>query len=602
VSAAILSESDLVAASRALASASADPIALQKLGRRIARAVSNGQFADRRVRIAVLSSFLVDMLVDALSSCLLARGIAAEFRLAPYGVIAADVMSDHSITIGCDAVLILPTYRDLLHRPTAGCTHEDADQAASREANNWQELWRRIGDVPIVQISFGPPPSRPLADADGFNPGGFLRFIRDVNRKLADASPSRVALVDAEALAARIGPEWNNLGTYVLCKQPFGISALAEVGNSLAAAVCGLFGKARKVLVLDLDNTIWGGVVGDVGVQGIAIGSETSEGEAFAALQLYARDLAARGVILAVCSKNTEESAREPFRKHSGMVLREHDIACFVANFEDKATNLRAIARALNVGLDSLVFVDDNPVERAWVMRELPEVAVIDLPKDPALYCSAIERAQLFPLHRITAEDLGRSQSYQSRAIVAQAQATGGDIAEFLQSLEPVVVLEPVAPSSLERMVQLIAKTNQFKLNPRTFTSEELVALSAGVFAIRFRDRLQDYGIVAVVVTTIENEELLILNWVMSCRIFCRRVEHATLELLQTHARAHHKSTLRAHFKPSSKNGVARDVLMELGFNIDASGDYILFASRASATAPHFMRIEQNQPLRGEQS
>lgn len=598
----VLSDDDLLAASRALTGGSADPVELQKLGKRIARAVSNGRLADRRMRIAVLSSFLVDMLVDALSACLLARGIAAEIISAPYGVVAADVLSDHSITRGCDVVLILPTYRDLMHRPGLGCTLDDADQAASHEADNWQDLWRQVGDVPVVQLSFGPPPARPLAEADGFRPGGLLRFIRDVNRKLADSAPGRVALVDAEALAARIGPEWNDLGTYLICKQPFAISAMAEVGNTLAAAVAGLFGKARKVLVLDLDNTIWGGVIGDVGVQGITIGRETAEGEAFVEVQQLARDLAARGVLLAVCSKNAEEIAREPFQRHTGMVLREQDIACFIANFQDKATNLRTIARALNVGLDSLVFVDDNPVERAWVQRELPEVAVIDLPEDPARFCAAIERAQLFPLHLITEEDLGRSRSYQSRAVVTQAQAAGGDISEFLRSLEPVVVVEAVGPGSLERLVQLIAKTNQFKLNPRTFTAEELVALGAGVFAIRFRDRLQDYGIVAVVVTTIENDELRILNWVMSCRVFSRRVEHATLELLLSRARGSGALTLRASFKPSPKNGVARDLLVELGFERDAGGDFTLIASREGAITPHFIRIESSQPVRGEQS
>jgi FkbH-like protein len=602
VSEAVPSDDDLLAASRTLSSASADPVELQKLGRKIARAVSSGRLADRRMRIAVLSSFLVDMLIDALSSCLLARGIAAEIVSAPYGVIAADVLSDQSITRGCDVVLILPTYRDLMSRPGLGCTLEEADQAASREADNWQELWRRVGDVPVVQLSFGPPPARQLADADGFRPGGLLRHIRDVNRKLADAAPGRVALVDAEALAARIGPDWNDLGTYLVCKQPFGISAMAEVGNSLAAAVAGLLGKARKVLVLDLDNTLWGGVIGDVGVQGIAIGRETSEGEAFVEIQQLAHDLAARGVILAICSKNAEEIAREPFRMHTGMVLREQDIACFIANFQDKATNLRAIAQALNVGLDSLVFVDDNPIERAWVKRELPEVAVIELPEDPARYCAAIERAQLFPLHRITEEDLGRSKSYQSRAVVAQAQATGGDVSEFLRSLEPVVALEAVGPSSLERLVQLIAKTNQFKLNPRTFTAEELVALVPGVFAIRFRDRLQDYGIVAVVVTAIENDELRILNWVMSCRVFSRRVEHATLELLLGRAHETGVLMLRAPFKPSPKNAVARDLLVELGFERDAGGDFTMFAARASAIPPHFMRIESSQTVRGEQS
>jgi FkbH-like protein len=252
--------------------------------------------------------------------------------------------------------------------------------------------------------------------------------------------------------------------------------------------------------------------------------------------------------------------------------------------------------------LDALVFVDDNPVERAWVLRELPEVAVIDLPEDPALYCSAIERAQLFPLHRVTAEDLGRNRSYQARAVVAQAQGTSGDVTEFLRSLEPVVVLEPVNPSSLERIVQLIAKTNQFKLNPRTFTSKELVAYGAGVFAIRFRDRLQDHGIVAVVVTKVEDDELLILNWVMSCRVFSRRLEDATLELLQTHARESDLSSLRAHFKALPKNGVARSMLMELGFQQDAAGDLIMLASQEPAIRTHFMRIEKSQPVLGEQS
>jgi FkbH-like protein len=598
----VASEDELLAESRALTSASPDPFLLQKLGRRIARAVSGGRFAERRIKVAVLSSFLVEMLVDALTTCLLARGIAADIVTAPYGVIAADLLSGKSIALGCDAVVILPTYRDLMHRPTLGCSSEAADQAAAREADIWQALWHHVGNAAVVQLSFGPPPNRPLADADGFRPGGFLRFIRDVNRRLADAAPNRVALVDAEALAVRIGPDWNDMGTYFLCKQPFGIAALAEVANSLAAATCGLLGKGRKVLVLDLDNTIWGGVVGDVGVQGITVGIETAEGEAFVAIQRFARDLAARGVILAVCSKNDEINAREPFHKHSGMVLHEDDIACFVANFEDKATNLRRIAETLNVGLDALVFVDDNPVERAWVLRELPEVAVVDLPDNPALYCSAIERAQLFPSHRITEEDLGRNQSYKAKSAVAKAQATSGNVTEFLQSLEPVVVLESVNIGSLERVVQLIAKTNQFKLNPRSFTSEELIGLGAGVFALRFRDRLQDYGIVAVVVTNIEEGELVILNWVMSCRVFSRRLEHATLELLQNHARASGLLGLRAHFKASPKNGVARSTLAELGFELDLSGDFTMFVSQETATTPHFMRIEKSQSIPGERS
>lgn len=573
----------LHAAARTATFALPDPVLIQNLGRKIRRAITEGHFAESRFKIAILGSFLTDMLADALAACLLARGIAADIVSTPYGVIAADILSDNSITRGCDLALILPTYRDLVNRPPAACTRDQADQAASQEAANWLELWRHVGQIPIVQLSFGPPPIRVLADADGFQPGGFLRFIRDVNRNLADAAPTRVALVDAEALAGRIGPDWNALPTYFVCKQPFGISALAEIANSLAAASAALLGKACKVLVLDLDNTIWGGIVGDVGATGIVIGNESAEGEAYVAVQTFARDLSARGIILAVCSKNNEEIAREAFRKNPGMVLREEDIACFIANFDDKATNLRRIAQQLNVGLDALVFIDDNPVERDWVMRELPEVTVVDLPADPALYCAAIERAQAFPVSRITAEDLGRNKSYQSRAVVALAQETAGNLLEFLQSLEPVVVTEAVGPASLERIVQLVAKTNQFKLNPRTFTAEEIVAFGAGVFAIRFRDRLQDYGIVAVVVTTVQNEELRILNWVMSCRVFCRRLEYETLAMLRTHAQSHAVSVIRAPFTASAKNGVARSVMLELGFAVDEAGDFIMDISQQIA-------------------
>lgn len=570
------SEQDLVAASRALGTGPADPVQLQRLGRSIARAISRGQFADRKIKIAVLSSFLTDMLREALSACLLARGIAAEIVSAPYGVIATDLLSGDSITRSCDLVAILPTFRDLIHRPKPGCTRQEAIDASLLEVQYWQQLWQRIGSRPIVQLSFGPASVHPLSNADGFAPGGLLRFMRDVNRTLADDAPNNVALLDAEALAARVGRGWNDPPTYFVCKQPFAIGALTEIANSLAATIAGLLGKARKVLVLDLDNTLWGGVVGDVGLQGIVVGRESAEGEAFVAIQEFARDLAARGIILAVCSKNNEEIAREPFRSHSGMILRESDIACFVANFEDKATNLRRIAQTLNVGLESLVLVDDNPVERAWVARELPDVAVVDLPEDCALYVDAIERAQLFPVHRVTAEDLGRNQSYHSRDVVARVQEAGGDVSQFLRSLDPVVIREEVGPGSLERIVQLIAKTNQFKLNPRTFTADEIVAFGEGVFAIRFRDRLQDYGIVAVAVTAVAADELRILNWVMSCRVFSRELEHATLGLLQEYARTKGIRTLRAPFVLSAKNSVARDMMTALGFAIDNNDDLVL--------------------------
>jgi FkbH-like protein len=587
----IFLEQELLAGCRDIQGDAVDPMVVQRLGRRIAKAISAGRFADTKIRVAVLSSFLSDMLCDALSALLLARGIPAEIVAGPYGAIATDLLAEDSIAKNADVVVILPTHRDVAFAPALGCSHAEAHEAARREVEHWTALWKRVLQ-PLVQLSFDPPPARTLFEGDGFQPGGLLRHVRLVNQMLAEEAPPRAVLVDAEALAGRVGTEWHDARTYFLCKQPFAPSAAPEIAGTLAAAVAGLCGKARKVLVLDLDNTLWGGVVGDVGLEGLALGKETPEGEAHVALQTYAKNLAARGIILAVCSKNAEETAREPFRTHSGMALKEQDIACFVANFEDKAANLRRIAEALNVGLDSLVFVDDNPVERAWVKQELPEVLVIDLPDDVALYCEAIERAKPFPLHRVTAEDLGRNASYRARAAVMEAQANTNDMGAFLQALAPVAHVEAVAPGSLDRIMQLLAKTNQFKLNPCLPTLEEVTSNPEGVFAIRLVDRLQDYGIVAVAVARIEQGEAVIVNWVMSCRVFARRLEQATLGLLREFAAKRGAGTIRVSFQLSSKNAVARDALMTLGFVADDAGNLVVPVVPAEEPLPHFMRIE----------
>jgi FkbH-like protein len=588
----VLPDQELAAECRDIRIGTHDPMLIERLGRRLSKAIAAGRFAESKLRVAVLSSFLTDMLADSLAALLLARGIPAETVRAPYGSIATDILSAHSVTRDCHLVFILPTHRDLSFAPPRGCSLAEADAAVDREAAFWSGLWKGISQ-PIVQLTFDPPPFRSLAEAEGFAPGGVLRHVRQVNHKLGEMAPANVALVDAEALAGRIGAEWHDLRTYQLCKQPFAPSAIPEIADSLAAAAAGMLGKARKVLVFDLDNTLWGGVVGDVGLEGIVLGKETAEGEAFVALQAYARDLATRGVILAVCSKNDEAVAREPFRAHSGMVLKEDDIACFVANFEDKVTNLKRIARTLNVGLDALVFVDDNPVERAWVAQQLPEVLVVDLPDDASQYCSAIERAKPFPMNRLTAEDLGRNVSYRARASVLEAQGDAVDMGSFLRGLEPVAYVEAVTAASLDRIVQLLAKTNQFKLNPSLLTAAEVSAKADGVFALRFRDRLQDYGIVAVVVAEAEQDDVVIRNWVMSCRVFSRRLEHATLELIRDFAMGKGARRIRAPFKLSSKNAVARDALAELGFESDQAGNLVIATEPAGEPMPHFIRIER---------
>jgi FkbH-like protein len=576
----------LSAALRALPTGDADSDALQRLGRRVRRAVAAGDLG-KPIRIRIVSSFMVDMLADALAASLLRRGIVAELDLAPYGALPTGLIGQTSQP-DCDLLMLLPTHRDLMQTPDLQADRDAAARAAEQEADFWAGFWP--SDRPVVQLTFDPPAFRAAAEADGFTPGGTLNHVRAVNQRLAERAGSNVALVDAEALAMQVGRDWHSGRTYALCKQPFANEAMTEVSEALAAAVAGVTGRGRKVLVLDLDNTVWGGVIGDVGLEGLVLGMETAEGEAFVALQRYAQALSRRGVILAVCSKNNDAIARSAFGGHSGMVLQADDIACFMANFEDKATNIRRIAETLNVGLDSLVFVDDNPVERAWVKDQLPEVLVIDLPEDPAGYVEAIEKAHPFPLHRLTAEDVGRNRSYLARAKVAEAAGSAGDIDSFLAGLEPRATCAPLAPENADRVVQLIGKTNQFKLNPTTWAADALRADGVGVLALSLADRMQDYGIVAVAVTRAEGSDLIVEQWVMSCRVFSRRLEHAMLELLGRSAAEHGCARIVLPFTPSAKNGVARDFLTALGF-VEADGGRLVIYVDTPPTAPHHMTI-----------
>lgn len=585
------SQLTLLQACRQAASPRTSYAQLQKLGKQVRREIQGGNLGTP-IRVAILSSFLVDIVADVLPALFYGHGLVAEFAVGPYGGIATEILGGGATLSGkTDLTLILPSHRDLAHFPALGATTQEAQAEAQREAATWKGLWDKLA-MPVVQVSFDPPPLRALGELDGFLPGGALHHVRAVNQLLGAALPARAALVDGEALAGRIGGDWHDAAIYHLCKQPFGTNAVAEIADTLAATAAGLLGKSRKVLVLDLDNTLWGGIIGDAGLNGIVLGKETAEGEAFVEIQNYAQVLSRRGIVLAVCSKNDERNAREPFRDHPAMVLREDDIACFVANFEDKATNLRRIAQALNVGLDSMVFLDDNPVERAWVAGQLPEVLVVDLPDDPAGYAAALERAKPFMLPRITSEDTVRNDSYRARTQTIKQMDASGDMDSFLVSLQQVAVREPVGPASLDRIVQLIGKTNQFKLNPSTFSADEIEANRDGVFAVRFKDKLQDYGITAVAVTRSEDDALRIQNWVMSCRVFSRRLENATLELIRGHATGLGLKQIVLNYQPSAKNGLVAEVLEKLGFSGPASGGrFVLDLAAEPPTVRHHIAL-----------
>jgi len=348
-------------------------------------------------------------------------------------------------------------------------------------------------------------------------------------------------------------------------------------GDLVARIAAAQRGRSYKCLVLDLDNTIWGGVVGDDGVEGLVLGQGSAAGEAFVAFQEYAHQLSQRGVILAVCSKNTEAIALAPFASHPEMILTRSAFAAFVANWSDKAANLRAIAAQINIGLDALVFADDNPFERNLVRRELPAIAVPELPEDPAFYAQCLADAGYFESVLVTGEDLARAGQYQANAQRDVARQSTSDLPTYLKSLEMHMQAGPFDSIGQARITQLINKTNQFNLTTRRYTEQDVRAMTTDpdivTFQVRLTDKYGDNGMIAVVIAKPVKQELMIDTWLMSCRVLGRQVEHATLNLLMGEARKRGYQAVAGEFRPTEKNALVRDHYAGLGFKADGSGE-----------------------------
>ncbi len=327
------------------------------------------------------------------------------------------------------------------------------------------------------------------------------------------------------------------------------------------------------MLVLDLDNTLWGGVIGDDGVNGIALGKGHPAGEAYCAMQCYALRLKERGVILAVCSKNDEVNALAPFQEHVDMVLKRSDIACFVANWNDKASNLRQIASQLNIGTDALAFVDDSPFERNLIRQEMPEVMVPELPQDPAFYVECIAQSGYFEALSITAEDRERAGQYRANLVRESLRANATDLEGYLDSLAMEMVWRRFDYAGLQRVVQLINKTNQFNLTTKRYSEADIRSLMSDgnllTWQMRLKDRFGDNGVIAILIARSPgNGDLDLDTWLMSCRVLGRQVEEAALNLVVEDARRLGIRRIIGLYRPTEKNGMVKDMYQRLGFSL----------------------------------
>lgn len=524
------------------------------------------------LRVGIIGTWTTSAFVSLFKLAAARVGIAAEVYEAPFGQYFNETLDAGSPLFGFrpQALILCPDHRAL----GVPSYSDDLEGIVDASVQRWSGVWkaaRQVAPVTIVQHSFAVPGGDWLGHLASGLDGSRRSISMEINRRLAlRAADEDVGLVDVDALAARFGKDvWFDDRNWHLAKVALAPAALPLLAQHTAAVLASRLGLSRRCLVLDLDNTLWGGVIGDDGVGGLTLG-EGPQGEAFVDFQQAIKELSTRGIVLAVCSKNELQTAQEPFVSHPEMVLKLDDIAAFAANWRSKSENLVEIARTLNLGLDALTFVDDNPYERSQVRQALPQVDVLTLPEDPTGYRRALEEYPFFEPPGLTAEDRTRAQQYQGRARAEALRQSVGSLEEYQASLGMVATIGPIDDANMARVVQLINKTNQFNVTTRRRNRAEVEVLLAqsGVehFWVRLRDRFADHGLIGVVIATFGDDCLEIDTLLMSCRVIGRGVEEVMRDELIERARRRRCAELRGVYLPTPRNKPVSELFERLGF------------------------------------
>ena len=563
----------------------------------------------KNVRLAVLGSSTLAHLLPGIRAAGLRRGIWIDTYENDYGQYLQELSETDSPlhTFKPNAVLIaLDTYH-LTAGVTSGMDADTAEAALIERQDRIKDVWHLARDAfrcPIIQQAALPVHLNVLGNNEHRLPGSRAWFTARLNvalRAMAEQEGVDILAVDDQAARDGIG-KWHDAGLWHRSKQEVSPTASPLYGDLVGRWLAAKQGRSYKCLVLDLDNTVWGGVIGDDGLEGIVIGQGSALGEAYTAFQEYARELSRRGVILAVCSKNDEANALEPFERHPEMVLKRGDIACFVANWSNKADNIRQIAQELNIGLDSLCFIDDNPFERNLVRQELPMVAVPEVSDDPTGYPVALADAGYFEGLAVTDEDRERTSQYQGNKARDALKAAVTDLPSYLRGLEMQLVWKRFDKLGQQRIVQLINKSNQFNLTTKRYTDEDIVAVMADPDAfglqLRLTDRFGDNGIIAIIVgRLLANKDLYIDTWLMSCRVLGRQVEPTTLNLIAQTATELGARRLVGEYIPTKKNAMVKDHYARLGFTVmetdEAGGNRNILDLAAFTPAETFIHVTE---------
>lgn len=530
-----------------------------------------------RKKIAVLGGSTTDDIVTSAELFLLNFGIEAEFYQSEYAQFWEDGV------FGCekleafkpDLIYVCTSLCNLRYRSDPALTKEQVEEIFSEQYGRFETLWEKLGrfHCPVIQNNFEAPPYSLMGNMDAWDFRGLGYFVNRMNLKFAEYAQEHESfyLLDLNRAAAEYGLDgWHDRSYWYMYKYMCARNAIPSLAYRLALIVKSVYGKNRKLLALDLDNTLWEGIVGDDGAENLGIGQETGTAQAYYEFQQYAADLKKLGVVLTVCSKNEEENALAGLNHPEG-VLRPEDFALIKANWEPKDVNLFDTADQLGLLTSAIVFADDNPAERERVRQSIPDAAVPELTAVDR-YIREISKGGYFEPTSISADDLKRNEMYRQNAQRTQLAAQTADYGEYLKSLEMRAEIGAFKPMYIQRITQLTNKSNQFNLTTRRYTQSEMEQIADSDRYVtlygKLTDRFGDNGVVSVIVGEKDGEKLNIDLWLMSCRVLKRDMELAMLDELVKQAKKNGISKLIGVYIPTAKNKMVKNFYPDvLGFS-----------------------------------
>lgn len=530
------------------------------------------------VRIAILGGSSTQEIKSILELFLLAHGIQPVLYESEYDRYYEEVVFHDSelFEFKPDIVFVHITWHNVLQFPEILDDKARVDALAQHQLQRFVGFWETIHrdlKAVIIQNNFDFPRVRMLGNLEFSHVYGRMNYLHRLNAEFAAYAETHLYLIinDILYLSARVGlDQWFDHNYWYSYRMALSPAATVQIAQNVANITNAIYGKTKKCLVLDLDNTLWGGVIGEDGLRNLKLGQGDPLGEAYSNFQRYLKDLQKRGVLLAACSKNNPETAKQGFL-HPDSILKLDDFSVFKANWNPKPMNIRAIASELNLGVESLVFVDDDPVERASVATQVPGVAVPNVGSDVCFFPEILEREGFFEPVRITADDRQRHQWYVLNAQRSGFESDFKTHEEFLASLQMTAEIGPFTPLYQERITQLINKTNQFNLTTRRYTSREVEEITGHPDFISFYGRLSDKfgdnGLVSVIIGRIRKDVLEVDTWLMSCRVIKRGMEYAMWDALVEACVERGIRTIIGVYIPTTKNNMVVDFYPELGFD-----------------------------------